>query len=275
MLRSRGRTWCSWRTASFAGGVVMIFVAVGTGVASYDDSNFVAHVIQHLVLMNVAPVLLALGAPVTLLLQAAGRSVQRKVLKFLHSRLVVALTHPVVVAALAYMTMLIYFLTPVYDLSLRHPLFHDYVHLHFLVSGLLYWWLVVGLDPSRWRLSYPARLGYLMTGIPVNAILGLSLTLSRASIDSSVYTLADTHFGGAILWGVGELLLLAGIAVMYLQWSRADRRETARLDRRLDRQLAEDRERGLAGGYIMDPATGLWHYPADPVVAARAENDPA
>lgn len=260
-LRARGRAWSLWRSVSFAAGVVAVFLAVGSGVAYYEDSSFVMHVIQGLALMNVAPVLLALGAPVTLLLRASGRRSRNLALSLLHCRPVETLTRPVFAAALAYVTMIVYFLTPVYALSIRHPLLHDYAHLQFLVVGCLYWWPVVGVDPSHWRLSYPARLGYLVTGVPVNGILGVALTLSRSSIDPAVSTVVDTHRGGAVFWGVGELLLLAGIAVMYVQWARSDRMEAARLDRRIDRELAADRERGLAGGYIMDPTTGLWHYP--------------
>ncbi|MGH9298243.1 MAG: cytochrome c oxidase assembly protein [Acidimicrobiales bacterium] len=269
-LQSRGRSWSDWRTASFAVGIVTIFVATGSGLASYDDSNFVLHVVQHLLLMNVAPILLALGAPVTLLLQSSERRATTRVLKVLHSRPVEALTHPVLVAVLAYVTMLVYFLTPIYTFAAAHPLVHDYVHLHFLLSGCLYWWPVVGLDPTRWRMSYPVRLGYLATGVPINAMIGIALTLNHASIDPRIHTLADTHAGGGVFWGISELILLAGIAVMYVQWSRWDDREAARADRRLDRELARSSGRGLAGGVIMDPTTGLWHYPADAPRPSRA-----
>ena len=271
-LQRRGRDWSDWRTASFVGGVVVVFIAIGSGVASYDGSNFVMHVVQHLLLMNLAPILLALGAPITLALQSSSRSTQTRLLKVLHSRVVEVITFPVLTAAIGYGTMLVYFLTPLYALSLRHPLLHDYVHLHFLLTGCLYWWPVVGLDPSRWKMKFPTRLGYLATGVPINAMLGVALTLNRASIDPAVNTLADTHRGGAVLWGVSELLLLAGIAVMFVQWARQDAREASRFDRRLERELARDAERGLAGGVIMDPKTGLWHYPAEPTPGGKPPN---
>ncbi|MGH9293592.1 MAG: cytochrome c oxidase assembly protein, partial [Acidimicrobiales bacterium] len=95
--------------------------------------------------------------------------------------------------------------------------------------------------------SYPAKLAYLGTGIPVNAILGIALTGSHGSIDAAVNSVADTRAGGAILWGVGELIFVAGLAIMYFQWSEQDRREAARADRRLDRELDQS-SRALAGG---------------------------
>jgi putative copper resistance protein D len=261
-LAQRSRTWSPWRTASFGTGIVTVFIATGSGLASYDDSVFVMHVIQHLLLMNVAPIFLALGAPVTLALQASERGTQTRILGLLHSKVVKAVTFPVVTAVMSYVTMLVYFLTPIYVYSQQHPLLHEYVHLHFLIAGCLYWWPVVGRDPSSWKMSYPVRLVYLATGVPINAMIGIALTMNRASIDPSVHSIADTHSGGAVLWGVSELLLLAGIAVMYIQWCRWEDREAARSDRRLDRELSANGGRGLAGGVIMDPRTGLWHYPA-------------
>ncbi len=258
-LRGKGRSWSSFRTASFVAGVATTWVATGSGLASYDESNFTMHVVQHLILMNVAPILLGLGAPITLALQASKRSLQSSIIKVLRGRVVSSITFPVVTAFINYTTMVVYFLTPVYAISERHPLFHDYVHLHFLVAGCLYWWVVIGLDHSRWRLSYPAKLGYLATGVPINAILGVSPVGARKSIDAALNTLADTHAGGAVLWGVGELVLVAALGVMFIQWSRADRREAYRMDRRLERELA-GRGDALAGGVIgtraPDPPVG-------------------
>lgn len=270
-LAARGRSWSRWRTASFLVGLAWVVVAIGSGVAYYDDSVFVMHAVQHLILMNAAPVFLALGAPVTLALQSSSRRTQRGLLKVLHNKLFEALTHPVVVASLAYLTMLVYFLTPLYAISERHPLVHDYMHLQFLVAGCLYWWPVVGLDPSRWRMSYPVRLGYLATGVPVNAILGVALVNARYSIDAAIHSVGDTHAGGALLWGGAELLLVAAMGVMFVQWSNYDRREAARTDRRLDRELAAEGALlagGTTGSAAEPPVYGRPGKPAGPATGA-------
>ena len=233
-LARRGRHWSGWRSASFVGGLVLVMVAVQSGLASYDDSVFAMHVIQHLLLMNFAPILLALGAPVTLALQASSRRTQQGLLKIIHHSVVEALTHPSVVVPLAYGTMMVYFLTPFYQFSLEHPVVHEFTHLHFLVSGALFWWLMVGLDPSRWRLSYGHKLGILAVGIPVTAILGLSLTTARTSVAPLFHSVADTHAGGSILWVVGELTTLIAMGIIVYQWMRAEERKAERADRRLD-----------------------------------------
>ena len=235
-LATRGRGWSPWRTASFLGGTFLIVIAVQSGLAAYDDKVFAVHVIQHLLLMNFAPILLALGAPVTLALQASGRRTQEGLLKVLHHGVVEFVTNPVFVVVVAYATMIGYFLTPLYNFSLEHPLVHNLTHLHFLVSGCLFWWLVVGRDPSRWRLSHPVKLGVLAVGIPVTAVLGISLTGARASVAPLFHTVADTHRGGAILWVVGELTTVVALAITVYQWMQYEERRAVRADRQLDSQ---------------------------------------
>lgn len=237
-LARRGRSWSTARTVCFMGGTVLVVIAVQSGLAAYDDQVFWVHVIQHLLLMNFAPILFALSAPVTLALQASNRSTQRVLLAVLHHPLVEFITNPFVVVVTAYGTMLVYFLSPFYNFSLEHPLIHDLTHLHFLVSGCLFWWLVVGRDPSRWRLSYPAKLGFLAAGIPVNAILGVSLTGATASIAPHFHTLGDTHVGGSVLWVVGELTSLIALGIVLYQWMQYEEREAVRADRRADAVVA-------------------------------------
>jgi len=233
-LANRGRHWSPWRTASFVAATVLVIIAVQSGLASYDDQVFAAHVVQHLLLMNFAPILYALSAPVTLALQASDRRTQQRLLKVLHHPVVEFVTNPVFVVFMAYVTMIVFFLTPFYNLSLEHPLLHDLTHLHFLVSGCLFWWLVVGRDPSRWRLSYPAKLGILAIGIPVTAVLGVSLTGAHDSIAPLFHSVADTHQGGSILWVVGEITTFVAMAVIVYHWMRFEEREAVRADRQLD-----------------------------------------
>jgi putative copper resistance protein D len=233
-LARRGRSWSPWRTGSFLGGTALIVIAVQSGLASYDDQVFAVHVVQHLLLMNFAPILLALSAPVTLALQASERRTQQGLLKVLHHPVVEFPTNPVFVVFVANATMIVYFLTPFYNLSLEHPLLHELSHLHFLVSGCLLWWLVVGRDPSRWRLSHPVKLGILAIAIPVTAVLGISLTGARASVAPLFHTVADTHRGGAILWVVGEVTTLMAMAIIVYQWMQYEERQAVRADRTLD-----------------------------------------
>jgi putative copper resistance protein D len=235
-LAARGRHWSSWRTTSFAAGMVLVLVALQSGLASYDDSVFLIHTVQHLLLMNFAPILLVLGAPMTLALQSSSRPTQERLLRLLHHPVVEVITHPAVVVTLAYATMIMYFLTPLYRLSLEHDWLHVLFHFHFLASGFLFWWLVVGLDPSRWRLSHGQRLAALAAGIPVTAIIGVTLTGAHASVAPAFHTVGDTHAGGSVLWVAGELTTLVALGIAAYQWMRYEERQAARADRRLQEE---------------------------------------
>ncbi len=237
-LRRRGRRWSPWRTTSFVAGTIVVVVALQSGLAAYDDRVFWAHVLQHILLMNIAPVLFVLAAPVTLAMQASTRPVQTRIVRLTHHPVVSTVSHPAAVTVNFYGTMLVYFLTPFYQWSLEHTLVHELVHLHLLVIGCLFWWLVVGTDPSRWHLSHPQKLAMLAAGIPVTAMLGLSLTGARTSIAPAFHTVGDIHVGGALMWVVGELTTLAIMSVVVLQWMRFEERQAVRADRIADAEEA-------------------------------------
>lgn len=236
-MAGKGRKWPAMRTASFLGGIFIVFLATGSGIAAYDDKVFTMHVIQHLMLMNMAPMLIALSAPMTLLLQASKKPVQTKTIKFLHSKVISVITFPVTAWLISYSTMYIYFLTPVYQLSIEHPLFHDYTHLHFLVAGLIFWTTLIGIDPIRWKMSYGAKLAYLLIGIPFSTFLGIALTSERVSI-SPAHTLADVHAGGAVLWVFSEVFTVGALAIIFFQWAKHEERAARRADNELYRQTS-------------------------------------
>jgi len=237
-LAHRGRRWSRWRTTSFVAGVIVVILALDSGIASYDRSVFYVHAMGHIALMTAGPVFLALAAPMTLWLQASGRSLHRSLLKILHNPVFELATNPILVASLSYFVMLAYFLSGFYAYSEKHPLVLDLSNVVFVVSGCLYWWPVVGLDPSKWRLSFPAKLGYLATGIPITTFLGLALISARNSIDPSVHTVSDTHAGGGALWILGELYTLGAMGAVLVQLMHSEERAAARHDRRMDHEKA-------------------------------------
>ncbi|MHB8294445.1 MAG: cytochrome c oxidase assembly protein [Acidimicrobiales bacterium] len=244
-LRRRGRSWKTSHTVCFVGGLVTVAIALQSVIGVYDDKVFVLHVIQHLLLMNIAAILFALSAPVTLLLQASRRGAQQRVLRVLHSKLVAVWTYPLVTAFFFYGTMIGYFLTPLYQLSLDNNAFHAYTHLHFLIVGCLFWWPVVGLDPMRWRMSHLMRLLYLFVGIPLNAFLGIAIANMSHPI-AIQHTLSDTHAGGDVLWGLGEMITVLGMVIVLYQWMRSDEREARREDRRGEEMPASEAAELLA-----------------------------
>lgn len=257
-LARRGRTWPAWNTAAFVAGVVVVWIAVGSGLAAYDTINVTMHVVQHVLLMMVAPPLIALGKPVTLATQAGSRTSQVRIVKLLHSPVVAAVTFPVVVWFLYYGTMYGYFMTGIYQYSVVHPLFHDASHLWFIGVGYLYWQPLIGLDPARWRWSYPARAGSLFVGMPFEAFLGIGIAGMPRPL-APVNTLANTHTGGDTFWILSMVVTGVCLAIVILQWFRQLERETVREDRRVELATAENRARAEELGVDLPPgATIPW-----------------
>ena len=213
-LARRGRRWSPSATAAFTCGIACLWVAVGSGLAGYDDDHATIHVIQHGLLMMVAPPLLALGRPVTLAIQAAHRPSQVRLVRLVHSEAVATLTFPASGWLAYYGAMYACFLDRrLYHFVLDHPLAHDGSHMLLVAIGYLYWQPLVGGDPSRWRLSQRAKAMSALSGTLVECLLGIAIVTFRQPFDS-VNTLADTHMAGVFF--VIMALVVCGLTTCFV-----------------------------------------------------------
>jgi cytochrome c oxidase assembly factor CtaG len=226
-LAARGRRWSRWRTMSFLAGVLVLVVAVPSGLASYDDKVFVVHVGQHLLLMMVAPPLLALGAPVTLALQAARRTTQSWLARLLRHPATSRVTAPLAVGCVYYASMYVTLDSSFYPWSLGHPLVHDVEHLVMFSLGCLFWWPIVATDQLPHRPGPGVRLGALFLGMPFEVFLGVALLGQRSPV-AAEHTVADTHAGGALFWVAGMMLTFGAALVVLAQWMRQEERRAGR-----------------------------------------------
>jgi cytochrome c oxidase assembly factor CtaG len=237
-LASRGRRWPGQRVACFLGGLVAIDLAIQSPVAAYTATYFEAHVIQHLLLMIVAPPLLALGAPSTLLLQTSSRRVKTAWLGVLRSKPFALLTFPVAVWGFYFGLMFGFFLSSLVNTAMLHMWLMDLLNVGFLLGATLYWWPMVGLDPIvHWRMGYGARMVNILLGGPPEVILGLALLSTHAPV-ASMYSLSSTHAGGGLLWVSTEAATLFGFIPIFWQWIRADERAAKRADQLSDKLAA-------------------------------------
>jgi putative membrane protein len=237
-LSLRGRRWSGKRTLSFLLGLVAIDVALQSPVASFTMNYFQAHMVQHLLLMVVAPPLLAMGAPMTLALQTSSRATKVRLLRVLNSRVVRVVTHPGPVAFLYYVSMFAFFLTAALGFAMDHMWLMDLVNLAFLFSATLFWWPIVGLDPiPHWQLGHGLRITSLLIGVPLESFLALAL-LSTTRPAASMYTVSSTHAGAGILWVGAEIFTFLALIPVFVQWVNFEERKTARLDAQLDAELA-------------------------------------
>ncbi|MGH8996635.1 MAG: cytochrome c oxidase assembly protein [Acidimicrobiales bacterium] len=227
-LRARDRTWSKRRSISFLFGILVLDIALVSGLASYDDQNFSVHVIQHLTIMMVAPPLLAFGAPITLAIQAAGRRLQVRIIRILHSSIFRALTTLVVAAALYYGSMYIDFLTPLYRYSLGHDVVHNLTHVLMFTFGCLLWWpMVGGADRLANQPSFRARYVVMGVGTVLEVVLGAVL-IARSSTIAPEHTLSDTHAGGAVFLIASLLISVVATGIMLNQSAQQRRKRLER-----------------------------------------------
>ncbi len=223
-LAARGRRWPGGRTAAFMAGLVSIDIALQSSVATFTGTYFQAHVIQHLLLMAVAPPLLALGAPSTLLLQTAGRKTKQRWIALLRSAPFAVLSHPITAWFLYFGLMVAFFLTPLINVAMNHMALMDFLNLTFFFGGTLYWWPMIGNDPiMHGRMGHGARMLNILLGSGVEAFLGVAI-LANVHPIASMYNLSSTHAGGALLWTSTEVVTLAAFVPIYLQWMRSEDR---------------------------------------------------
>jgi putative copper resistance protein D len=237
------------RTVAFLSGLFAIFVALQSPIERYDATLFSVHMIQHILLTMIAPPLIAAGGPITLLLRFSRPEFRRRwILPVLHSRIIRALTFPVVSWLVFTAVMWGSHFSPLFNASLEDPLIHQFEHLLYLTSALLFWWPIVAVDPSPWRLPPPVRALYAFLQMPQNTFLALSIFSSSTPLYPHYETLqrnwgptviADQQLAGGLMWIIGDLVFLVAILYVVWDWMRQEDRDTAAADARFDAERAE------------------------------------
>jgi putative copper resistance protein D len=209
-VRGRGRggarrphPWPALRTTAFLGGLAAITVATQGSPGADDDTLLTAHMVQHLLLIMVAPPLLVAGRPVTLLLHAVRNPWHTRVKRALRSRVVAALTWPPACAAVYSAVVLCTHLT---GLIGAQGALHDAEHAAYLLAGYLYFLPVVGSEPLRWRLSPLGRYLLLLAAMPADMVTAAVLMLRGPLGD---YGAGDVRAAGLIMVAGSELVMVA------------------------------------------------------------------
>jgi putative copper resistance protein D len=238
----------AWRTWAWYSGCAVLFVALASPIATYDTALFSAHMIQHLLMAMVAAPLLAIGAPITLLLRVSSpRTRRRIILPILHSWPVRVVSFPIVTWIIFAAVMWASHFSPLFNAALEDEGVHLFEHALYLGAALLFWWPVVGADPSPWRLPHAARLGYLFIGMPFSSFLGLVIFSAPGVLYAHYETLirpwgptpfVDQQWAGGIMWAGGDLIFLGAMILALWVWLRAEEAEGRRVDARLDREAA-------------------------------------
>ncbi|RCW43632.1 putative copper resistance protein D [Halopolyspora algeriensis] len=239
-LRLRGEHWPLGRTAAWLGGCATVLIATSSGLGMYAPAVFSVHMVTHVLLNMLAPVLLVLGGPVTLALRALPSAAggqpygpREWVLAIAHSPLVRVLTHPVLAAVLLIGSLYGLYLTGLFEAAMEEHWAHQILYGYFLVVGYLYYWAVVGVDATPRQVPHLPRLGIVLGAMPFQVFFGVLVMSMPAVIAGNYYRtldlpwapdlLADQRLGGVIGWLAGEVPLMLALAALLWQWHREQR----------------------------------------------------
>ncbi len=262
-LRRRGDRWPIGRSVAWLLGVASIAAVTCTGIGGYGMELFSVHMVQHMVLSMLSPILLLLGAPVTLALRTLptarrGRTGPRELLvRLLGSRVARTVSSPLFSLPLFIASLYGLYFTPLFDWLMRNWWGHEFMLVHFLAVGMLFFWPVMGIDPAPHRPGHLIRMLELFLGMPFHAFFGIDVMMSSGLITTfyahpptawHYNTLADQKTGGGIAWAFSEIPTLLVLLALLAQWSASEARTARRSDRRAERD--QDAELSAYNAYL-------------------------
>jgi len=250
-LKRRGDSWPWYRTVLWIAGLLVLFWATNGGVNLYQKFLFSSHMLGHMTIGMIVPLLLVPGAPITLALRAikkrddGSRGIREWLMILVHSRFFAILANPIVAAVLFTVSLWVFYYTPLFSFATTNHVGHEFMVVHFLLVGYLFVQSLIGIDPSPQRFPYPVRLVILLATMAFHAFFGLAIMTGTGLLladwygamgwDTGGTAIQDQQSGGGIAWSVGEIPnAILALTIVYL-WSRSDARETKRLDRQADR----------------------------------------
>ena len=251
-LRRRGDAWPPGRIVAWLLGCLVLLFATSSGIGRYMPAMFSMHMAAHMLLSMLTPILLVLGAPVTLALRAlptAGKGdppgPREWLLAALHSWVSRFFTNPIVATVLFVAGFYGLYFGGIFDAAVGTHAAHLAMNLHFLLTGYLFYWVVIGVDPTPRPIPPLGKVGMVFASLPLHAFFGVVLMSTNSVLGESFYKslqlywhtdlLGDQKLGGGIAWSAGEVPLVIVMIALLVQWTRSDRRTAKRLDRAADR----------------------------------------
>jgi len=255
ILSRRGDKWPVGRTVAFALGISVIDYATSGGLGVYAKFTFEYHMIAHMALGMIAPIGIVLGAPITLALRTLPqgrnqdeRGVRGTLIALLHSKPAGIVTNPIVILALFDGSLFVLYMTPLFGNMMPSHLGHLVMNIHFLLAGIFFFHVIIGIDPNPRKVPHLVRIVILFAAMSIHAFFAIALISTSTVIDQGYFAslqtpwnldlLADQHAGGSIAWAMGEIPILMALVATFIQWMRDDNRETKRIDRNETRMAA-------------------------------------
>jgi putative membrane protein/putative copper resistance protein D len=256
-LTRRGDRWPVGRTVAYVAGVLSVALVMCTGLNDYGMVMFSVHMVQHMVISMLSPILILLGAPITLALRAlppavrGHRGPRELLLMLLHSRYMKIVTHPVFTIPLFIASLYALYFTPLFDFLMGSTVGHTAMMVHFLAVGLVFFWPIMGVDPGPNRPGHLMRMLELFAGMPFHAFFGIALMMASTPMVETfrsppaslgIDALSDQNAAGGIAWAFSEIPSVLVLIALMFQWYASDQRQAKRKDRAADRDGDQELE---------------------------------
>ena len=229
----------TWQRVCFFSGLIAIFIVLQSPVDALAEHYFSIHQAQHVVLRMIGPVLILLGAPLTPMLRglptwALFGLVRPLVRNHGARQLYQFITNPILTTVLFLGFLYLWQAPALHTSAVRNDYIHELMHSTLLISGFLFWWLVIDPKPHRSRLHPALRVLYLGLIIIPNTLLGAGITFNGSFV-YPVYTevaqpfplrpLTDQQLGGLLLWVVGDMMSILVAGIVMARWFQQEEQQ--------------------------------------------------
>jgi putative membrane protein len=234
--RQRRPLVARWRLVAYLGGLFVLGVALLSPIDVLSGQLFFMHMIQHLLLIMIAPPLLLIANPMPFILWGLPASGRRRVggvmSDLLHResafrRGLRAATAPTVLWMVMVVSIIGWHDQTAYNATLENDFIHDLEHLNFFLAGMLFWWRITGAGPRVHRRgSHIGRIALVVAAIPPNMLTGVVLAFARAPFYSyytqiprlwGIDALTDQQIGGIIMWVPGSMMYIIAALILAAQ----------------------------------------------------------
>lgn len=251
LLARRGDAWPWHRTLAFLAGCLAFAWVLSGGAAAWGRFRFDAHMVQHMAMMMIVPPLWVLGAPVTMLSRATSprtdgsRGVREWVLAALHSGYSRLISSPPLAGLIFAGSLVIFYFTPLFEMAMYSHLGHVLMTVHFLASGYLFAWVLIGIDPSTKPINPVLKLLTLLVTLAFHAFFGVALYSATWLVAEDWYTelgmygperlMLIQERGASIMWAISEVPTVGYALIVAVLWMRSEDRRARQFDRKAER----------------------------------------
>ncbi len=226
------------RALAFFAGLLTIVIALGSPIDAYADKLFWVHMVQHILLLTVAPPLILLGRPWPRMWRALPFAVRvrmgRSIARSSWAAPLRALSKPTAAWLLFNATIVCWHIPAAYEATLNSGAVHNLEHAMFFFFGLVFWARVINPGPLRPRLVWPARIAYVVGAMVVGWVLAIALVVvphplyghyaTLAARPGGISALTDQQIAGGVMWVPGSVAYTITLLIGFYRWLEADSR---------------------------------------------------